>query len=48
MIRFLFGPELFWMVLYTAAAFLEKANTPPSKAIDNVIEYLWFWIPFAA
>ncbi len=48
MIRLLLGPELFWMVLYAAAAFLEKANTPPSKSIDNVIEYLWFWIPVAS
>ena len=48
MTRFLFGPELFWMILYTAAVFIEMANTPPSKAIDNAIEYLWFWIPVAS
>lgn len=43
MMRFLL--QLFWLLLYTAAAFLGKANTPPSKAIDDVIEYLWVWIP---
>lgn len=48
MIRFLLGPELFWLLLYTAATFLGKANTPPSKAIDHIIEYLWFWIPAAS
>lgn len=45
MMRYLLGPELFWLLLYLAAILLGKANTPPSKDIDHIIEYLWFWIP---
>ncbi len=48
MTRYLLGPELFWLLLYAAAAVLGKANTPPSKAVDDFIEYLWFWIPVAS
>ncbi|MBC7569934.1 MAG: hypothetical protein H7319_09405 [Spirosoma sp.] len=48
MTRFLPGPELFWLLLYAAASFLEKANTPPSNAVDDFIESLWFWIPVAS
>jgi hypothetical protein len=45
MTRYLLGPELFWGLLYFAATLLAKANNPPVKSIDNIIEYLWFWIP---
>ncbi|MFN0216098.1 MAG: hypothetical protein ACKVT2_17705 [Saprospiraceae bacterium] len=45
MTRFLLGPELFWLLLYAAAIFIGKANTPPSKGLDNFIENLWFWVP---
>ena len=44
-VKYLLGPEMFWIVLYAAAVLIGKANTPPSKAIDNFIEPLWFWIP---
>lgn len=43
--RHLAGPELFWLLLYLGAVALGKANTPPSKAIEDFIEPLWFWIP---
>ena len=46
--RYLLGPELFWLLLYIGAVLLGKANVPPSKEIDNIIEYLWFWIPAAS
>lgn len=45
MMRYLLGPEIFWLFLYIGAIALGRANTPPSKEIDNIIEYLWFWIP---
>lgn len=45
MTRYLLGPELFWLLLYVAANLLAKANNPPVKSIDHLIEYLWFWIP---
>ncbi len=45
MIRYLIGPELFWMLLYLAAKQLASANNPPVKSIDNLIDQLWFWIP---
>ena len=33
---------------YVAAVFLVGANTPPSKAIDDFVDTLWFWIPLLA
>ncbi|MBL7810335.1 MAG: hypothetical protein JNN28_21105 [Saprospiraceae bacterium] len=45
MTRYLFGPELFWMLMYLGAGFLGKANQPPTKGMDDFIETLWFWIP---
>ena len=46
--RYLLGPELFWLLMYVGAVLLGKFNVPPSKEIDNIIEYLWFWIPAAS
>ncbi len=43
--KYLIGPELFWLLLYFAAVLLGKANTPPTKAIDDFIDQSWFWIP---
>lgn len=44
----LLGPELFWLLLYGGAVLLAKANVPPTKAIDNFIDKLWFLIPLLA
>lgn len=43
--KYVVGPELFWLLLYITATLLKKANAMPSKALDDIIEYLWFWIP---
>ncbi len=43
--RYLIGPELFWLLLYGIAAWLGKMNNPPSKTIDNLIDVSWFYIP---
>ena len=48
MTRYLLGPELFWLLMYLAANFIAKANNPPTKEMDNFIEYLWFWIPMVS
>ena len=48
MIRFLIGPELFWLLIYAAARLVGNANVPPVKAIDNFIESSWFWIAILA
>ncbi|MCC7466420.1 MAG: hypothetical protein IT261_09135 [Saprospiraceae bacterium] len=48
MMRFLLGPELFWLLMYLAASLLGKANQPPTKGLDDFIESLWFWIPAAS
>lgn len=45
MTRYILGPELFWLLLYVSAGIIAKANIPPSKAMDDFIENLWFWIP---
>lgn len=43
--RYLIGPETFWLTLYATAVWIGKLNTPPTKAMDSFIENLWFWIP---
>ncbi len=45
MTRYLLGPELFWLLLYAAAAIVEKVNKAPKFPLDSFIDTLWFWIP---
>lgn len=44
----LIGPELYWLIVYFAMAALAKANVPPSKSLDGIIENLYLWIPLLA
>jgi hypothetical protein len=46
--KYLAGPELFWLILYAAAALLGRVNSPPSRAIDDFIDKLWILIPLAS
>ncbi len=41
----LFGPEILWLGLYWAAAFLKKANQPTSHPMDKFIDGLYLWVP---
>lgn len=43
--KYVLGPELFWIVLYSLASILKQINTPPGNPLDSFIESLWFWIP---
>ncbi len=43
--KYVLGPELFWIVLYSLASILKQINTPPNNPLDSFIESLWFWIP---
>jgi len=43
--RFILGPELFWLLLYFAAVLVGKMNTPPHHAMDGFIDTSWFYIP---
>jgi hypothetical protein len=43
--RYILGPELFWMLAYGAAQLIAKANVPPSKSIDGFIDKCWFYVP---
>ena len=43
--RFIIGPELFWLILYIIATIIAKGNAPPTKAMDDFIESCWYWIP---
>lgn len=45
---FLIGPELYWLIVYFAMVALAKANVPPSKSIDHLIENLYLIIPLLA
>lgn len=46
--RYLFGPEILWLIFYGIAALVAKANVPPSKSRDKFIENCWFWVPLMA
>ncbi len=43
--RYLIGPELLWLIFYSAASLVAKANVPPTKAMDDFIEKCWFYMP---
>lgn len=45
MTRYLIGPELFWLLMYAAAALLGKMNTAPKFPLNDFIDTLWFWLP---
>lgn len=47
MLRFLLGPEVFWFILYAAAALLGRLNQPPSTGLNDFVERIWFWLPAA-
>lgn len=42
--RYLYGPELFWLLLFGAAMLIANANVPPSPAVEEFIEDLAYWI----
>lgn len=46
--KYLVGPELFWLLLYLGAIVLGKANTPPSKTVEDWIGPAYVWIPMAS
>ena len=48
LLPYLAGPELIWMLLYGGATLLGKFNVPPSKSIDNFLEYFYAVVPLAA
>jgi hypothetical protein len=45
MLRYILGPELFWLLMYFAATIISRMNHPATKAMDDFIEKCWFWIP---
>ncbi|MBK8567110.1 MAG: hypothetical protein IPN76_28240 [Saprospiraceae bacterium] len=45
MMRYLIGPELFWLLAYGAANLIARANMPPTKGMDDFIEKCWFYVP---
>ncbi|MEP7197794.1 MAG: hypothetical protein ABI851_14840 [Saprospiraceae bacterium] len=48
MARIIIGPEIIWLAIYLGATLLAKANSMPTKRLDNFIENCWFWIPLMA
>jgi len=47
-VKYLIGPELFWLLLFLGAMTLGRTNTPPSKEMEDFMGTLWFWIPAAS
>lgn len=43
--KYLIGPELFWLLLYICANLAAKINASPDKPLDSFIDQCWFWIP---
>lgn len=48
LLPYLAGPELIWMLLYGGAILLGKFNVPPSKSINDFLEYFYTLVPLAA
>ncbi|MCB0631017.1 MAG: hypothetical protein R2824_15005 [Saprospiraceae bacterium] len=46
--RYLIGPEFIMLLIYVGAILIAKANVPPVKSIDNLIENCWLYIPLLA
>ncbi|MEZ4960716.1 MAG: hypothetical protein R2830_12920 [Saprospiraceae bacterium] len=46
--RYLLGPEIFWLLVYGGANLLAKANVPPTKPVDDFVENCWFLVPLLA
>lgn len=45
MLRYLIGPELFWLLMYIGAVFIGKMNKTPAHPMDDFIDKSYFWIP---
>jgi hypothetical protein len=43
--KYILGPELFWIILYIVATILGRVNHTMNNSLDGFIESLWFWIP---
>jgi hypothetical protein len=46
--RYLFGPEIFWLLLYGIMILPAKLKMTIPKSLDNFLETLWFWMPVCA
>ena len=46
--RYILGPELFWLLLYGVTRLLVHVNIPPSESMDNFIRSCWFYVPMLA
>jgi len=47
-VRFLVGPELYWVLVYLVAAWFTRQNVPPTEAGSRFLEKLGWMIPLIA
>lgn len=45
MVKYLLGPELFWMILYVLSVGLARSNKKFNYTFDGIIENSWFFVP---
>lgn len=45
LIKYLLGPELFWMILYVLSVGLSRSNKKFNYTFDGIIENSWFFVP---
>lgn len=43
--KYLWGPELLWLVFYGLARIVFKMNKAPNYPFDFFTERCWFWVP---
>jgi hypothetical protein len=47
-LKYILGPELYWILLTVAVHFRSERNLPATEAGSRALESLWPWLPFAA
>lgn len=46
--KYILGPELYWMLVFIISVLLSKSNGGPTYAYDHIIEASWLIIPILA
>src|SRR3954469_13253872 len=47
-VSLLLGPELYWVIIYTAVSWMAAKNLPPTPQGNEALERLWWILPLIA
>ena len=43
--KYIIGPEILWLIVYTFAVYISKSNISPNFVWDDFIDKCWFYVP---